>query len=155
MPDVVFSSWKSQCRPCFSPGWSQIEDFQLYEHCLIMSASKAKGTRWELTNTTISQLHCWLCFMLSSCVFRLRTWGCSCRRWRTGLIGCSPNCSLKSSLIEWRSSARRRKCRLDDSFRDISLFSALIASYFLSADMSQTDTTGHATDTWRLHEQRW
>lgn len=53
-------------------------------------------------------------FILTPCVScwsRRRTCDCSCRRWRTGPTGFTPNCSLKTSLTEWSDSARRRKSR--------------------------------------------
>lgn len=46
-----------------------------------------------------------------SCWSRRRTCECSCRRWRTGPTGFTPNCSLKNSLTKWSDSARRRKSR--------------------------------------------
>lgn len=67
--------------------------------------------------------------------FRPKTCSCWWRRWRTGPTGCSPNCSSKTSSTEWRSSARRRKCRWerDVGFKDANLHPAV--QYFYSSSL--------------------
>lgn len=106
-----------------SPGWPQTEGFQLCEHCLMTSVSKAKDTRWEQTaDRWLWRSSCWLYSIRLStfrgvCVFcptRRRTCGGWCIRWRTGPTGCIRNCSLRSLLTKWRNSARRKKCRWNE-----------------------------------------
>lgn len=72
-----------------------------------------KGKGHEVTLPALTEVSVLFRLIISPPTLRLRTCGCSCRRWRLGPTGFSPNYSLKSSSTKWSDSARRRKYRCD------------------------------------------